>query len=339
MASAYADIGAALDRGDRSAALATGTICGGDYDTWSALVHLRFAQNTTDETAKADRDYADALSPEAADLETGAEAPAAGGSAPGRAWPRWSGEHALRLWDTDVTTFDPAIKPDLEEEARLSRPLYRTAGLGETGDRRTDGQSRRTGSLAEDPDRSVRHEAERVRWAFFAATCATNWMTLYDQLVQLRHGMAVSWGFRPTRRWDTGGCGGWITDRTMSPVTASRWFDHVVPLVGRLLEARRAENGWDRLRFWDEALIDPDGNPKPAGDHDVLVRCRQAMFDGMDARLAGFYRLMRDGGFMDLKNRPGKAGGGFCTSFPTVGHAVHLRQLQRHASRYRRVHA
>ena len=30
------------------------------------------------------------------------------------------GEHALRLWETDVTTFDPIIKPDLEEEARVS---------------------------------------------------------------------------------------------------------------------------------------------------------------------------------------------------------------------------
>ncbi len=28
---------------------------------------------------------------------------------------------------------------------------------------------------------------------------------------------------------------------------------------------------------------------------------------------------MHEGGFLDLKNRPGKAGGGFCTSFPTVG--------------------
>ena len=28
---------------------------------------------------------------------------------------------------------------------------------------------------------------------------------------------------------------------------------------------------------------------------------------------------MEEGGFIDLKNRPGKAGGGFCTSFPTLG--------------------
>jgi M3 family oligoendopeptidase len=35
--------------------------------------------------------------------------------------------------------------------------------------------------------------------------------------------------------------------------------------------------------------------------------------------LADLYREMLDGGFMDLDNRPAKAGGGFCTSFPKVG--------------------
>ncbi|MEA2739947.1 MAG: hypothetical protein QOH05_3254, partial [Acetobacteraceae bacterium] len=66
---AYAGINAALDRGDRADALAAWDALRRRYDTWSALVHLRFAQDTTDATARADRDYADALSPEAADLE------------------------------------------------------------------------------------------------------------------------------------------------------------------------------------------------------------------------------------------------------------------------------
>ena len=43
------------------------------------------------------------------------------------------------------------------------------------------------------------------------------------------------------------------------------------------------------------------------------------MFNGMDSRLAGFYRRMNDGHFMDLKLRPAKAGGGFCTAFPIFG--------------------
>ena len=314
---AYAVIGAALDRGDRAIALAEWDSLRRHYDTWSALVHLRFAQDTTDATAKADRDYADALSPEAADLEitlkrrllADPDRPAVAALA---------GEHAMRLWETDITTFDPAIKPDLEEEARIEA---RYTELLASAKLEIDGKTVNLAGLgpyAEDPDRDIRHTAERVRWAFFAAN-ATALDDIFDQLVKLRHGMAVKLGFasytplgyRRLRRVDYG------------PDEVARYrqqvVQHVVPLVGRLLEARRTANHWDRLRFWDEALVDPAGNPKPAGDHDALVDAAAAMFDGMDPRLASFYRLMRQGGFMDLKNRPGKSGGGFCTSFPTEG--------------------
>ena len=39
----------------------------------------------------------------------------------------------------------------------------------------------------------------------------------------------------------------------------------------------------------------------------------------MGSELGGFFRLMRGGKLMDLKNRDGKRFGGFCTSFPTHG--------------------
>jgi M3 family oligoendopeptidase len=317
LAEAYAAIGSALDRGDRAAALAEWDGLRRRYDTWSALVHLRFAQDTTNAGAKADRDYADALSPEAADLETAlkrrllADRDRTGLAA-------LVGEHALRLWDTDVTTFDPVIKPDLEEESRL---CARYTELLASAKLEIAGQTVNLAGLgpyAEDPERSIRHEAEQVRWRFFEANAAAL-DDLYGQLVKLRHGMARKLGFqtytplgyRRLRRVDYG------PDEVAG--YREQVVRHVVPLVARLLEARRAVNGWDRLRYWDEALVDPAGNPKPAGDHDMLVDAAQAMFDGMDDRLASFYRLMHDGGFMDLKNRPGKAGGGFCTSFPTEG--------------------
>jgi len=317
LAAEYAGINRRLDRGERAAAVAEWDALRRRFDTWSALAHLRFAQDTTDATARADRDYADALSPEAADLETALKRRLlADPDQPELA--ALVGAHALRLWQTDVTTFDPAIKPDLEEEARLSA---RYTELLASAKLEIAGQSVNLAGLgpyAEHPDRAVRHEAERVRWGFFAAH-ADELDALFDQLVRLRHAMARKLGFasyaplgyRRLRRVNYG------------PDEVARYRQqvvrHVVPLVARLLEVRRAENGWDRLRFWDEALIDPAGNPKPAGDHDTLVAAAQTMFDGMDQRLAGFYRLMNQGGFMDLKNRPGKAGGGFCTSFPTQG--------------------
>ena len=317
LASAYSAINASLDRGERTVALADWDRLRRAYDTWSALVHLRFAQNTTDVEARSARDYADGLSPEAADLEIALKRrlladPDQSGLA------ALVGSHALRLWETDITTFDPVIKQDLEAEAKLTaRYTELLAGAALSFDGKTVNLAG-LGPYAEDPDRDVRHAAEAVRWGFFEDHAA-ELDGIYDELVKLRHGMARKLGFatytplgyRRLRRVDYG------------PHDVARYREqvelHVVPLVARLLEARRAEHGWDRLRFWDESLIDPAGNPKPAGDHDILVASASEMFAAMDARLASFYRMMTSGGFLDLKNRSGKAGGGFCTSFPTVG--------------------
>jgi M3 family oligoendopeptidase len=302
---------------DRPAAIAAWDQARRGYDSWSALVHLRFSQDTADAAAKAAREYADALAPEATRHETAikqrllADPDRAGLEA-------LAGAHTVRLWENDVTTFDPAIAADLEEESKLSA---RYTALLASARFAIDGQSVNLSGLApyaEDADRAVRQEAERLRWQFFADNRA-ELDGIYDALVKLRHGMALKLGdrdftalaYRRMRRLDYG------------PAEVARYREqvlrHVVPLVGALLEQRRAQQGWDRLRYWDEALIDPAGNPKPVGDHNSLVAAAETMFDRMDPRLADFYRLMRDSGFMDLKNRPSKAGGGFCTSFPTEG--------------------
>ena len=317
LAAVYEGLNRSLADGDRAGALAAWDSARRSYETWNALVHLRFSQDTTDPAAKEAREYADGLAPEAADLETSfkrrllADADRAG-------LIREAGAHAVRLWETDVTAFDPAIKPDLEEESRLSArytEILASASLS------IDGKTVNLAGLApyaEHADRARRHQAETVRWAFFEAN-GGELDRIYDELTRLRHGMAVKLGFesytplgyRRMRRVDYG------------PEDVARYRDqvvtHVVPVVARLLEQRRAEHGWDTLRYWDEALIDPRGNPAPAGGHDFLVAQSKIMFDEMNPDLGAFFRMMDQGGFLDLRNRPGKSGGGFCTSFPTVG--------------------
>jgi M3 family oligoendopeptidase len=317
LAARYGAIGTALDRGERAAALADWDRLRREYRTWRALVGLRFAQDTTDPAARAERDYADALAPQATEHEVALKRrllddPDRTGVA------ALTGTHALELWQSDIATFDPAIKPALEAESRLSAAY--TALLA--GARiEIEGQTVNLAGLgpyAQSPDRDVRHRAEAARWGFFAANGA-ELDRLYEELVKLRSGMArtlgypdyTPLGYRRMRRVDYG------------PAEVARYREqvlrHVTPLVARLLEQRRQAFGWDRVRFWDEAVIDPAGNPAPAGDHDFLVAQAQAMFDGLDPRLGAFYRVMVAGGLLDLKNRPGKAGGGFCTSFPTAG--------------------
>lgn len=317
LAEGYAALNAALDRDALAEALAGWDQLRRRHDSWSSLVGLRFQQDTQDAAAKAEREYRDSLDPVATEHEVALKRRLL--ALPDRAaLEEAAGAHAVRLWQTDITTFEPAIAADMEEESRLTA---RYTALLASAKFQLGGQEVNLSGLApfaESPDRATRHEAERQRWAFFEANGAVL-DEIYDQLVKLRHGMArklgdatyTPLGYRRMRRVDYG------------PEDVARYRDqvaeHVTPLVARLLEQRRIANGWDRLRFWDEALIDPAGNPAPIGDHDQLVQRAETMFARMDPRLADFYRMMRDGGFLDLKNRPGKAGGGFCTSFPDAG--------------------
>jgi len=310
-------VAALLDKGERQVAVAEWDAARRSTDSWSALVHLRFAQDTKDPAAKAAREYADALAPVATEHEVAIKRRLI--DDPDRAGVEaLVTPHVLRLWQTDITTFDPAIAGDLEEESKLTA-VY--TELLASASFEIDGATVNLSGLApyaESPDRGMRHRAESLRWSFFEANGA-ELDSLYDALVKLRHGMARKLGdksftplaYRRMRRTDYGAAD---VGRYRDQVA-----EHVVPLVAKLLEARRAEFGWDKVRYWDEALIDPAGNPRPIGDHDTLVAAAQTMFDRMDPRLAEFYRMMQSGGFLDLKNRPGKAGGGFCTSFPSVG--------------------
>lgn len=315
LAHEHAAVTALLDQGDIAGALALWDQQRRAYKTWASLTHLRFAQDTGDATAKSDRDYADALSPQATEHTIAikrrllslrdAVAPIVGA-------------HALNLWHSDLATFDPAIKPGLEEESRLSARYTALLASAQIPFRGQTLNLSGLNAFAQDPDRATRHAAEQARWAFFAENGA-ELDRIYDELVHLRHGMARTLGF-PTytplgyqrmRRTDYGPEDVALYRRQV--------LDHVVPLVARLLEQRRAEHGWDRLRFWDEALIDAAGNPGPAGDHDFLLDQARTMFDRLHPRMGVFFRLMDQGGFLDLKNRRAKAGGGFCTSFPTQG--------------------
>jgi len=317
LAAEHDRIAALLNQGQRAEAVREWDTARRAYDTWSALVHLRFAQDTTSAEAKAAREYADALAPVAIGHEVKLKQRLL--ADPDRAAVEaLVGAHVLRLWQTDITTFDPVIAADLEEEAKLSA---RYTALLASASFEIDGKTLNLSGLApyaEHADREMRHRAEALRWDFFAEN-SEELDAIYDSLVKLRHGMALKLGdasftplaYRRMRRVD------------YDAADVARYRDqvaeHVVPLVAKLLEARRAAFGWDRVRYWDEALIDPAGNPTPIGDHDTLVAAAQTMFDRMDPRLGEFYRMMQAGGFLDLKNRPGKAGGGFCTSFPSEG--------------------
>ncbi|CAI9119981.1 M3 family oligoendopeptidase [Brytella acorum] len=317
LAGDYATINALLDQGDHTGALDAFDDVRRRFDSWAALVHLQFSRNTADEAVVAERDHADTLSPVATEHEVALKRRLLAERSKLEAV---VGPYIAQLWDADITTFDPRIVKDLEEEARLSAEytaLLASAKIPfDGGELNLSGLAPYQQSL----DREVRHAAEKARWAFFEKH-GPKLDDLFDRLVKLRTGMAKTLGFstytplgyRRMRRTDYG------------PAEVASFRDRialrVTPLVQSLLSHRALEMGWGKAMAWDEALIDPAGNPAPAGDYDLLIRRGQDMFDALDpeGEMGRFFAQMVGENYLDLKNRESKAGGGFCTSFPTIG--------------------
>jgi M3 family oligoendopeptidase len=316
LAAAYAAINAQLDENPAAAIDAWETLRR-SLETWSSLVHLRFEQDTQNTEYKAAKDYADELNPVATSHEIALKRRLL--AHPNRAEiAAITGAHALRLWEMDVTTFEPIIQADLEQESKLNSKYTELLASAKID---IDGQKVNLSGLApyaQNLDRETRYAAATGLWAFFSAN-GDAFDTIFDDLVKLRHGMAkklgfenyIELGYRRMRR----------VDYNAADVARYRngILTHVTPLVAKIMEARRIENGWEKLYAWDETLTDPKGNPKPAGGEEYLTAQAQKMFENMAPELASFFKLMTEGNFLDLANRPTKAPGGFCTSFATAG--------------------
>jgi M3 family oligoendopeptidase len=288
-----------------------------ELGTWESLVDLRFNQDTRNEAYKRDRDLCDQLRPKLTDGEVRFKRLLLAGPWRGAIQAKF-GPQALALWEADLKTFEPAIENDLIEEARLQSEYTELTASARFPFRGQDLNLSGIVKYREDADRNTRHEAEQVRWQWFANNRPAL-DRIYDEQVKLRTAMAKKLGF--PNYIGLGYARMKRVDYTQSDVERFRAAvrDDLVPLCVELRKRQAARLKLDKLMYWDEAVHDPQGNPAPKDDHDWLVARAQEMFDNLGGGLDDFFRLMTKSRLTDLKNRDGKSPGGFCTSFPTVG--------------------
>jgi M3 family oligoendopeptidase len=286
-------------------------------ETWHSLTTLHFSQDTRNPRYKEAREYADALAPKIEAYDVGLKRRFL--ASPYRTVLEGRlGSHLFALWECDVVTFDPRIEDDLVVEAQISSDYTALLASAEIS---FDGKTLNLASIGpylQSADRAVRHAAQHAKWSFFAEH-RRELDDLYDRLVTLRRTMAMKLGYESyiplgyarMRR----------IDYTQADV--ARYRDEIVreivPLAHKVVERRARALGIERPMYWDETIADADGNPQPLGNGDWLVAELTASFAAVDPRLGEFARMMREGGFIDYENRPGKALGGYCTSFPTDG--------------------
>ena len=285
--------------------------------TYEAWVDLAFQRDTTDAGAKAVREAWEAVAPRWTELQVRVKRSLLRHPLRG-ALESSIGAQAFALWEADVLSFDPELQDDLVREATLKADyteLLAGATLTVGGERHT---LTTIAPLRQHASRGVRHQAERALWDWFASE-SEPLDQVFDELVGLRTRMArtlggddyVGLGYRRLGRTDYG------------PQDVARFRatirDEVVPLATELTGRQARELGVERLMAWDEAVHDLRGNPTPKGNGAWLLERAQHLFDELGGPFGSFFRRMHEGGFLDLESRRGKAGGGFCTAFPSHG--------------------
>ncbi len=307
----------AQDSSARAAAIREWDRVRGRLWSYLSLANLRFNQDTRDPERKAEREYADSVRPKLQELDTRVMRLLL--ASEHRAEMQAEiGEQAFALWDCEVGTFAPEIEDDLVKEAQLEAEYVELLASAKI---EFNGETYNLPGLAkfgEDPDRDVRHDASATAWNFFGSH-GDQLDRIYDDLVKLRTKMARTLGYDNFIEMGYKRMG--RIDYNQQDVEAFRAQvrDKVVPLCTRIREAQRGDLGLDTLMAWDEPIHDPAGNPKPMGDHDWMLERATEMFKDVGGGLDEFWQLMRERGLIDLKMREGKAGGGFCTSFPEYG--------------------
>jgi M3 family oligoendopeptidase len=321
VAAEYGRIGDALD-GATSAREAIAAVERWDalrrrLGSWSVLAYIRFQQDTRNEEYKRAREMRDELEPKLTNLAVGMKRKLL--ESPHRdALVEHFGAHAFELWRCDIASFDPAIEADLVQLAKLEASyteLLASARFEFQGTTRTLEDMK---AFNDHQDRQVRHEAARLRWGWFA-NHQSELDAIFDRLVRIRQGIAeklgrenfVSVGYERMQRV---GYGEKDVERFRAQVR-----ELVVPLAAEI-RARQADTlGVEPLMWWDEAVQDLKGCPRPLGGHEWMAERASKMFRRIDARLDSFFAQMRARNTVDFEPREGKGGGGFCEVIPSFG--------------------
>ncbi len=284
-----------------------------EYQTYASMASLNFSRDINDEEAKEEKDYYDSIGPDMTEIGDKFDKVVNESTFKAELSQKW-GDKFLKDIETSLKTFDPKIKGMLKKETDLRNEYTKlTAGAKI----KYDGKEYNLAGLGpfhSDEDRDVRKKSLEARYNWFSEN-ADALDEMYDKLVKLRHKIAVTLGYENFIELGYMRMG--RSDYGPKEVANFRKqiVDHVVPIVNKLHDKKKDILGLDNLYFYD-GINFKDGDPKPKGTPEHLVKEAQVMYKELSKETGDFFDMMVEEDLMDLVNREGKRPGGFCTSFP-----------------------
>ncbi len=227
-------------------------------------------------------------------------------------WEREFGSFFIKNMEVNQKLADERVVADRIEEGRLTQRYSKISATAATDFR---GESCNFYGLLkhmQSTDRAERREA-MMAWGDLYERISGELDEVYDQLVALRVGIAKKLGFDSYIRFAYLNRGRY----DYTPEDAARFRrqvkEVVVPVCQRLRDEQARRLGVEKLRYYDEALIFPEGNAIPQGDRAELVAKAQRMYREISPETGEFFDRMVEQELFDLETKPGKRPGGYCT--------------------------
>ena len=296
-------------------------------ETAQALSYMRYSINTADEFYLAEKDYYDETGPQAQSLMQ--DYSRAMVNSPYRQELEDNGKLLplmYRSMEVDLKSMAPCIIQEMVEENRLvSKYSQLMAGM-EFEFRGEKLPRPMLMKYAKSPDRATRKEAYEVLGRTLKEH-SQELDGLFDQLVTIRHRMAVRMGYKNFVE-----LGYYRMGRLCyGPEEVKQFRENVrwdvVPVVARLREEVGKALGVDKLMLYDYDLIFPQGDPAPKGGKEEIFAAAKAMYHSMSKETGEFFDFMLDTDAFDVEEQ---MGGRLLHQLHGLPPALHPGQFQRH---------
>lgn len=167
--------------------------------------------------------------------------------------------------------------------------------------------------FSQSEDRKERKEVSELTTKFFIDN-EEKFDNIYDQLVKQRHEMAKALGYDSFIDYQYKNL--MRVDYNKEDVAKYRDFvrEYVTPVYLKLREMQKERTCLDSLKYYDTSFKFKDGNAFPKGSTEEKLEKAKKMYHELSNETAKFIDFMTEKELFDLESKPGKAGGGYCTT-------------------------
>ena len=231
---------------------------------------------------------------------------------------QWEKEYGTFFWknmEINQKLADESVVPEMVEESNLTQQYSKVSATAVTLFRGKECNFYALLKHMQSTDRQERKEA-MMAWGDLYEKISGELDEIYDKLVEVRCRIAEKLGFDSYIDFIYLSRGRY--DYTAEDVKNFRRQikEVVVPLCQHLRDAQAERLGVEKLHYYDEELIFPEGNAVPMGSSRELVEKARKMYQEISPQTGEFFNFMVEHELFDLETRAGKRPGGYCTFLP-----------------------